>query len=177
MRLQTDLSSPAGSWHLLIVAILALDTIVLFLTRYFPQWLGRPLNKWYSEFGLLAVISDVTIIAIGFALARWVFNTWFAGQGLWTFLGLLVVIQAIHDILFYVGVIVPIPRGVNAMMDVFKEYAASGGAKIIAGDAALMLGSAAIFLGLERLPAAGQWFVGLLTAYALPYILLTRVGG
>jgi hypothetical protein len=173
----TDLMSPAGSWPLLLVAILTLDTIVLFLTRYFPQFLGRPLNKWYTEFGLLAVISDVTIIAIGFALARWVYNTWFRGQGLWVFLGLLVAIQALHDILFYLGVILPIPRGVNQMMDVFKEYAASGGGRIILGDSVLMLGSAAIFLGLERLPPAGQWFVGLLTTYTLPYILLTRVGG
>lgn len=177
MAFQTALTSPAGSWPLLLVSILALDTIVLFLTRYFPGWLGLPLNKWYTKFGLLAVISDVTIIAIGFALARWVYNTWFSGQGLWVFLGLLVAIQAVHDILFYLGVILPLPRGVNAMMDVFKEYAASGGGKIIVGDAVLMLGSAAIFLGLERLPASGQWFVGILTAYALPYILYTRVGG
>lgn len=177
MGIQTALTSSAGSWPLLLVSILALDTIVLFLTRYFPGWLGLPLNTWYTKFGLLAVISDVTIIAIGFALARWVYNTWFSGQGLWVFLGLLVAIQAVHDILFYLGVILPLPHGVNAMMDVFKEYAASAGGKIIAGDAVLMLGSAAIFLGLERLPASGQWFAGLLTAYALPYILYTRVGG
>lgn len=177
MAFQTALTSSAGSWPLLLVSILAVDIIVLFLTRYFPQWLGLPLNKWYTKFGLLAVISDVTIIAIGFALARWVYNTWFRGQGLWVFLGLLVAIQALHDVLFYLGVIIPLPRGVNAMMDVFKEYAASGGGKIIAADAAMMLGSAAIFLGLERLPASGQWFVGLMTAYVLPYILYTRVGG
>lgn len=166
-----------SSWPLLILAILVVDVIVLFITRYFPQIMGRPLNTWYDRFGLLAVISDVFIIAIGFALARWVYSRWFSGQGLLTFLGILVAVQAVHDILFYLGVILPLPRGVNAMMDVFKDYAASGGAKIIAGDAGLMLGSAAVFLGLEQLSVPMQWFVGLLTVYTLPYILYTRVGG
>jgi hypothetical protein len=166
-----------SSWPLLILAILVVDVIVLFITRYFPQIMGRPLNTWYDRFGLLAVISDVFIIAIGFAMARWVYSTWFSGQGLLTFLGILVAVQAVHDILFYLGVILPLPRGVNAMMDVFKDYAASGGAKIIAGDAGLMLGSAAVFLGLEQLSVPMQWFVGLLTVYTLPYILYTRVGG
>lgn len=166
-----------SSWPLLILAILVVDVVVLFITRYFPNIMGRPLNTWYDRFGLLAVISDVAVIAIGFALARWVFNTWFSGYGLLTFLGILVAVQAVHDILFYLGVILPLPRGVNAMMDVFKEYAASGGAKIIAGDAGLMLGSAAVFLGLEQLSAPAQWLVGLVTVYTLPYILYTRVGG
>lgn len=167
-------SMSTASWPLLLLAITIVDVIVLFAVRYFPQIMGGPLNAWYTKFGLLAVISDVTIIAIGFALARWVYNTWFAGRGLWWFLGILVIVQAIHDILFYVGVILPIPRGVNAMMDVFKDYSAAG-AKIIVGDSGLVLASAAVFLGLEKLPASAQWFVGLLTAYTLPYILTTRV--
>lgn len=174
--MKTALTEMTASWPLLLLAILVVDVFVLFLTRYRPDWLGMPLNKWYTKFGVLAVLSDVTIIAIGFALARWIYNTWFSGAGLTWFLGILVAVQAIHDILFYLGVIVPFPRGVNAMMDVFKEYAASGGHKIIVGDAGLMLGSAAAFMGLERLPVAGQWFVGILTLYTLPYILYTRAG-
>ena len=172
----TALTSTAASWPLLLTAILIVDVLVLFLVRYAPGLMGAPLNAWYTRFGAMAVLSDVTIIAIGFAAARWIYNTWFAGYGLAWFLGILVAFQMVHDILFYVGVIVPLPRGVNAMMDVFKDYSAAG-AKIIAGDAGLMLGSAAVFLGLERLPAEGQWFAALLALYTLPYILYTRVGG
>ncbi len=164
------------SWPLLLVAILIVDVLVLFLVRYAPQLMGMPLNQWYSRFGLLAVLSDVTIIAIGFAIAYWVYKTWFADYGLAWFLLILVLVQALHDILFYVGVIVPIPRGVNAMMDVFKDYSA-GGAKIIVGDAGLMLASAAVYMGLERLPSEGKWFATLMALYTLPYILTTRIGG
>ena len=162
-----------GNWTLLLVAILIVDVVVMMFSRH-TGLLGRPLNVWYDRFGLSAVISDVFIIAIGFWLARWIYTTWFAGRGLAWFLGILVIVQAIHDILFFVGVIRPFPRGLNAMMDVFKDYAASGGAKIIAGDAGLMLASAGVFMAMERLSAPWQVAVGLLTVYALPYALTTK---
>jgi len=135
----------------------------------FPQ----SLNTWYDRFGLSAVLSDILVIAIGFAIARWIFSTWFAGRGLWVFLAILVAVQAIHDFLFYVGVILPLPRGANAMMDVFKTYATEGSGGIIFGDALLMLGSAAVFLVLEQQSVPVQWSWSLLVTYALPYILTT----
>jgi hypothetical protein len=160
-------------WPLLLLAILVVDVVVMIVSRHTGIF-GSVLNRWYDQFGLSAVMSDVFVIAIGFWLARWIYNTWFSGAGLGWFLGILVIVQAIHDILFYLGVILPIPRGMNAMMDVFKAYANEAGGKIIVGDAGLMLASAGIFLALERLPLPWQLGVGLLTLYALPYALTTR---
>ena len=162
-----------GNWTLLLVAILVVDVVVMILSRHTGMF-GNVLNTWYDRFGLSAVISDVFVIAIGFWLARWIYNTWFAGRGLAWFLGILVIVQAIHDILFYVGVIVPLPRGLNAMMDVFKAYSVENGWKIIVGDSGLMLASAGVFMAMERLSAPWQIAVGLLTVYALPYALTTR---
>lgn len=168
-----DFNASGGNWTLLLVAILVVDVVVMMISRHTGVF-SRPLNVWYDRFGLSAVLSDVFIIAIGFWLARWIYNTWFAGRGLAWFLGILVIVQAFHDILFYVGVIVPFPRGANAMMDVFKDYAASAGGKIIVGDAGLMLASAAVFMGLEKLSGPWQVAVALLTVYALPYALTTK---
>lgn len=162
-----------SSWPLLLLAILVVDVVVMIISRHTLRF-GRVLNTWYDRFGLMAVMSDVFIIAIGFAIARWVYTTWFSGAGLLWFLGILVAVQAIHDILFYLGVILPMPRGLNAMMDVFKDYSVENSWKIIVGDAGLMLASAGVFLGLERLSAPVQIAVGLLTMYALPYALTTR---
>ena len=162
-----------GNWTLLLVAILVVDVVVIILSRHTGVF-GNVLNTWYDRFGLNGVIADVLSIAIGFWLARWVYNTWFAGRGLAWFLGLLVAIQAIHDILFHVGVIVPMPRGLNAMMDVFKDYSVENGWKIIVGDSGLMLASAGVFMAMERLSAPWQVAVGLLTVYALPYALTTK---
>jgi hypothetical protein len=163
-----------GDWTYILLGILFVDVAVLFIARYYPDFLGKNLNIWYEQFGLNAVISDVFIIAIGFAITRHIYTYFFPGAfNIWIFLSLLVAVQAIHDILFYLLVILPIPRGHNRMIDVFKDYA-SGGPIIIAGDAGLMLGSAIAAMVLKGQEPYTVAFVGLLTVYALPYILETR---
>ena len=165
-----------GDWSYILLAILIIDIIVLFLTRYFPDFLGKNLNIWYDRFGLNAVISDVFIIAIGFALARYAYKYFVPIKtepfNLPLFLTLLVGIQVLHDIIFYFFVIKPIPKGHNRMMDVFKDYA-TGGGKIIAGDAAMMLGSAFIAMLLKEAPPDIVTLIGLFSVYTLPYILET----
>ena len=164
------LLSLTGGWPLLLMSILLLDVIVLFFCRYYISP-AHPVNVWYDRYGALAVAADVFSIALGFAVARFLFHTFFPTSGLLGFLLLLVGFQALHDIFFYVAVIQPIPKGVNGLMDIFKDYARFSGPLIIPGDSLLMLGSAAIFAGLSQLPLQGQIFASLITAYALPYIL------
>jgi hypothetical protein len=165
-----------SDWWFILLGILIIDVIVILLARHFPEFLGKNLNIWYDKFGLEAVMADVLIIAIGFAIARYIY-TWYVKpkigwNPLW-FVGLLLLIQLIHDILFYVGVILPIPRGMNEMMDVFKDYSKAGG-KILAGDAAMMVGSAILAMLLKSAPPHLAASTGLLTAYVLPYSLYTR---
>ena len=166
-----------GDWSYILLAILIVDLIVLFLTKYFPDMLGKSLNIWYETFGLTAVISDVFIIAIGFALARYAYKYFepiaYDGFNLALFLGLLVGIQALHDIFFYLFVIKPIPKGHNRMMDVFKDYAASAGGKIIVADAAMVVASAFLAMVLKETPAPTTILIGLFSVYTLPYILET----
>jgi hypothetical protein len=166
-----------GDWSYILLAILIVDLIVLFLTRYFPDFLGKSLNVWYERFGLNAVISDVFIIAIGFALARYAYKYFqpvsYDGFHLWLFLGLLVAIQLLHDLFFYLFVILPIPKGHNRMMDVFKEYAASAGGKILVADAAMVVASAFFAMLLKETPADIVTLIGLFSVYTLPYILET----
>ena len=168
-----------GDWSYILLGILITDIIVLFVTRFYPEFFGKALNRWYDEFKLSAVISDVFIIAIGFALTRYVYS-WMtdpkAPFNIPLFIGLLVGIQAIHDILFYLGIILPIPQGHNTMIDVFKEYAQENGSKILLADAAMMVSSAFFEMILKGLPVDQSVFVGLLMMYTLPYILETSHG-
>jgi len=157
----------------LFFAVLSLDTSVLFLNRHIDVG-GKSLNKWYDKFGLAAVLSDVTIIVIGFLIANFVYPFIFSSYSLVLFLGLVVVVQAIHDVLFYFFVIKPFPKGQNQMMDVFKEYAAENGGKIILGDAGLMLGSAAFMEIYKRLSPLNASALGVFTTYCLTYILYTK---
>lgn len=165
-----------SDWWFILLGILAIDVIVILLARHFPNLLGKNLNIWYDKFGLNAVLADVLIIAIGFAIARYIYTTFFAPVMDWNplyFVGLLLVIQLLHDILFYVGVILPIPRGLNDMMDVFKDYSKAG-AKILGGDALMMVGSAIIAMALKSMTPGQSSSIGLLIAYILPYSLYTE---
>jgi uncharacterized membrane protein YjgN (DUF898 family) len=60
------------------------------------------------------------------------------------------------------------------MIDVFKSYAASGGAKILFGDALMVVGSSALAIVLKPLTPHIVAAFGSLVLYALPYILYTR---
>jgi hypothetical protein len=161
----------------IVIAVTIVDTIVLFFTRYFPDTLGEPLNKWYDQFQLSAVVSDVGIIVIGFVLAQLIYTQFFApthGWNVWIFLAVLVGVQLLHDLFFYFAVIQPIPKGHNEMMDVMKSYTKGAGSMILVGDALLMLASAAVAMALKDQSIPTLLFAGLGAAYTIPYILTTR---
>jgi hypothetical protein len=157
-------------------AILTVDVVVLFLARYFKIG-GKYLNEWYDKYHILAVISDVMIIFIGFIIARYLYTIFFFDKFGWNvvyFLILLVIIQVLHDILFYVGVIQNMPKGENDMIDTFKLYAEDLGAQIIGGDALLMLMSGLVAMLYKYAPFHITSSIIALIAYMLPYAIYTR---
>jgi hypothetical protein len=173
-----DITNPedAKDWWYILLAILIVDVVVIFLAKYLPDILGESINLWYERFGLNAVISDVLIIAIGFFIARYAYTHFMPasyGFNLWYFLAILVLVQLVHDLFFYVAIIKPIPQGHNRMIDVFKRYS-SGGVKILLSDAAMMIASALIAMSLKEGGPEVYAGVSLLTVYTLPYILETK---
>jgi hypothetical protein len=164
-------------WIYIIIGVLLIEVAVIALARFFPDVFGKNLNIWYNRFKLSAVISDVVIILLGFWIARYVYSEWVWPTHDWNpayFTGTTVVVQLVHDLLFYFGVIRPIPQGSNAMMDVFKDYAESGGAKILAADSMMMIGSSVAAMALKAAPGFVTVFAGLIGLYIVPYILETR---
>lgn len=164
-------------WWFYLVAITLVDTILIFCVRFMPNIFGRPINQWYDEFGLAAVMSDVAIIAIGIAITRYIYTTYFMeqeGWSIWYFIGLAVIIQVIHDLAFAFGVVQKIPRGHNSMIDVFKAYV-EGGPKIILTDALMVAGSIGIAASLKELDYHYTASLSLVTLYALSYILFTNI--
>lgn len=169
--------SEAKDLYYILIAVLIVDVIGIFLFRYYPEFFGCVINQWYDKFGLLAVLSDITIIAIGFLIARYIYSNWIRnsyGWNIWLFIALLVAVQFIHDVLFYLGVIIPMPKGHNVMMDVFKAYAAEGGGKILVADATMMIASALIASGLKNTSDSTVGGIGIFVTYVLTYILYTK---
>jgi hypothetical protein len=161
---------------MLFFAILTVDVSVLFLIRYFPNIFGQALNDWYSNFQLNAILSDVLIILLVFIVARYIYTEWIKPMYGWNpalFIGLLVLLQVIHDVLFYLCVILPIPVGKNAIIDLFKRYS-RGGPVIIGGDSLLMIASALVAFYYKSQPDHIVAATGALVAYHAIYILNTK---
>ena len=164
-------------WLYIIVAVLVVETVVICLVRYFPDVFGKSLNVWYNRFKLNAVLADVIIILIGFGISRYVYTEYVYPSYDWSplYFGITTVItQLIHDVLFYYGVIRPIPAGHNAMMDVFKDYAKEVGGKILFGDSMMMIASTIIAMLLKSSEPHIVVSVALITSYVIPYILEKR---
>jgi hypothetical protein len=113
------------------------DLIIIFLL-YNGIFKSLLLKKWYKKYQLSAVIADVLILVIGIILARFFYKYFFSSFSIWKFTGLAVIIQIIHDILFY-WFFMSVPTGYNYMLDFFKEYAREVGMGAILGDSFMMI--------------------------------------
>lgn len=163
-----------GDWGFLLTAAIAIEALVIAITRFFPAFSGKYLNLWYSRFRLSAILQDVLSVLIGFGIARYVYTEYVYPNYDWNpiyFTGLAVVVQVIHDVLFYFGVIRQVPEGQNGMIDVFKKYAEAGSYKVIIGDSAIMVGTGVGSMILKAFPLHSIVFLGLAAAYTLPYFM------
>lgn len=149
-------------------AVVWVDFITIVLSKVFH--LGKSLDTWYAKFGIVAVISDCLVIVLGILIAQFMVPG--ASVGLLAMVS--IAVQLVHDYLFYILVILGVPRGQNSMIDLFKEYAKENSWKILVADSA-MIGST-VFLadGLTRVKKDYVSFLGLLGVYALTYIIYTR---
>lgn len=147
-------------------AIVDFGTIVLY--KFFNM--GKSLDKWYSKFGMTAILSDVLVMVLGVQLAIFIEPK----IGVQYLAAIAVCIQIIHDILFYFLVIETLPNGRNEMIDLFKEYASENSWKIVVYDS-LMIGTT-VFLAdfLAKVHETTVNFIGLLTVYGLTYIVYTK---
>jgi hypothetical protein len=157
------------NWLALLTATTWVDFLVVFIHKFLFK-MTNSLDVWYSTFGMTAVTSDILIIVLGISLAKFLFPM---ATG-WSLVSISVTIQMIHDILFYLGVIVPIPVGHNKVIDVFKRYSIEGSWRILVADALMVTGSVLGMEYLEGLPRDIVIFLGLLAVYSLTYIIYTK---
>lgn len=149
-------------------AVVWIDFLVILISKFYQM--TTSLDVWYKQFGIVAVISDCLVIVLGILLAQFI-----SPNASVTSLAITsVIIQLIHDTLFYIGVILPIPRGHNAMIDLFKKYSSEGGYKILLADSGMIAGTVFLADHLRSYTTDVVTFVGLLGVYALTFILYTK---
>lgn len=150
------------------IAAAIVDFTTIVLSKFFNM--GKSLDKWYSKFGMTAVLSDVLVIVLGIQIALFI-EPKLAIQYIAV---LAVCIQVVHDILFYLLVIKTVPVGQNEMIDLFKDYASENSYKIILYDSAMVAGTVFLANYLSKLHQNTTSFIGLLTIYGLTYIIYTK---
>ena len=164
-----------GDWFYLVPAVLVVDVIVIFLSKYpgnNPTFKVNSLNEWYTKFGLSAVASDVLSILLGLMVTRYIYTSMNLKNPL-LFLLILVLCQLAHDIFFYTQVILKLPKGHNQMIDVFKSYADENGAKVLVADAAMMVSSAVLASLLKSSQGHVTIATLLISLYSMTYLIYT----
>ena len=152
----------------ILSAVICVDFLFMVVIKYTN--LGEAINKWYLDYGLTAVLSDCLIIVLGIMLAYFLFPD----SNLTTIVLVSLCIQLVHDYLFYIGVIRPLPQGTNRIIDLFKQYSQEHSWKILVADAMMVVSTVVLADYLANYSVDIQSFVGLLALYSATYLLYTK---
>jgi uncharacterized protein YacL len=130
-----------------------------------------PLKKWYKLFGLSAFIADVFSIMIGIIIARFFYKMIFNNFNIILFIILAIIIQLIHDLLFY-NLLTVVKKGTNKMLDIFKEYTNDKGSyKILFVDAGMILSTCILASLLANFSISINIFLFIVLFYLAQYFI------
>ena len=154
-------------------AILA-DIIIIAALFYTNLFKSSQLERWYNKYGLSAVIADVLILVIGIIIARALYSRIFGEKfNIIQFVLLVVGIQIIHDVLFYV-LFQAVPLGKNKMLDLFKDYAKEVKGGAIIGDSIMIVIATLASSLLAGVSLNTNIITFVVLTYVLPYVLHTK---
>ena len=131
---------------------------------------SRVLRKWYEEYNLSAVIADILIILIGLIIVRALYYRIFSQFSIFKFIALALMVQFAHDMLFY-AFFKSVPKGMNRMLDTFKDYAGEVSYKAVLADGGMMVMAALVASYLAGLTLNANIIVLIILLYLLPYLL------
>jgi len=150
-------------------AVLITDMVVILLL-IFGFIKSKVLVEWYKKYNLSAVIADILIIFIGIIITRYIYSKIFSEFSIVKFTILAVLVQIIHDILFYLF-FKNIPRGTNMMLDTFKDYANEVGFNAILSDSGMMIMASLLSSYLTGQSLNTNSILLIILVYILPYIV------
>lgn len=153
----------------LFIGVLLTDMFVILLSNM-KMFKSVVLKEWYNNYNLSAVMADVLIIFLVLILTRFLYYRLFDKFSIVQFIILAVVLQVIHDVLFYLF-FKNVPRGMNRMLDTFKDYAKEIGYKAILADSGMMIMASLIASYLASKDANTNFIIFIGSLYILPYLL------
>jgi uncharacterized protein YacL len=153
----------------IINGCLGIDIIMIF-ALFNNIYKSEYLKKWYIHYQLSAVIADTLIIVIGIILARFFYKFIFSSFSIWKFTALAVLIQIIHDLLFY-HFFKSVPKDYNFMLDFFKKYANEVSFYAIIADSFMMIMACLFSSYFASLSLNTNILILILQTYLVPYFI------
>lgn len=147
-----------------------ISDIIIILLIHVGFFKSKFLKEWYKKLNFFAVLADVLIIVIGFIITRFIYYKFFDKYSFAKFLGLFLVVQIVHDVLFYL-LFKNIPKGSNYVFDLFKEYAKEVGGGAILGDSSMIVMTTFIASYLAGFSLNTNIIILIVSMYVLPYIV------
>jgi len=149
------------------------DIIIILMLYYTNAFNSSYLKKWYESYRLSAVIADVFILVIGKIIVRSIYYKFFSEFSIFKFLILIVIVQIIHDILFYLF-FKSVPRNINNMLDLFKDYAKEVSYGAILGDSFMIIMSTLFSSLFANLNINQNIILNIILVYLIPYVIYIR---
>lgn len=149
----------------LSTAVIWVEFLTVVLAKY--AFNGTAIKEWYHKFQSVAVLSDYLSVMIGILLGKFLMPS----------LPLLyssLIVQVLHDVLFFILVLTPMPTGHNAVIDLMKTYSKQAGVGIILADSIIMASSVKLFEAIQGYSTSSLVLSLLIGIYALTYIVYTR---
>jgi hypothetical protein len=138
---------------------------------------GKSLNTYFDTFGLEGILANTSLIVILFQLTRFAYTKLYTEAGkAWSpfvFVCALIVMQILHDLFFYFGVINVVPSGNNEMVDAMKRYSVENGPRALASHAGFLILVAVVAMFLKERSLMFILMTSIFTLYLLPYVLTT----
>jgi hypothetical protein len=131
---------------------------------------SKVLKEWYEKYTFSAVIADVLIIMIGLLITNKIYYYIFKDFSLIKFIILAIILQIIHDILFYILITI-IPKGKNRMIDTFKDYAKEVSFFAIIGDSLMIIFACILCYYLIKMDTNINIIILIISLYIMSYML------
>jgi len=165
-----------------LTATLVIETFILFLFRFTRSPLtGKSINNWYNNIGIMAILLDIVSFLIGFYLSKFLYeyllkNKYISRENeFYKFLGLVLLIQIVHDLGFYFTVIQNTKYGMNRIIDELKDYAKIVKVGAVIGDSFMyLIATPLLYYVIANNRSDINIFTNLVCIYLLGYFLYQK---
>ena len=164
--------------HFLTASVI-IELFMLILFRFTKS--SKAINNWYDNLGWTAVILDVLSILIGFYIAKFIYEYLVKEKYINTdyeyykFLGIVLLVQIIHDFSFYLFVIKSYPKNKNRVMDEFKNYAERVKTGAVIGDSFMyLLATPLLYLYIQKNNINTNTFISIVCFYLIGYLIYQK---